>query len=160
MFIYYDRMLMLWNVDIARELNTLGTGILAGALLMSTLGLRPAAAMLEAAQQVFLRQQLIQRLSKLMPPFMLLPIAASSVILVFHGTSGDWPIAAAGWAFSVSTVGITVIVNVPLNRRFARWSSSEFPEDWQIYVRRWDRANSIRFILALAAFACAVISGR
>ena len=130
-------MLMLSYVTIARQLNILGTGILAGAFLMSTLGLRPAAGMLEAAQQVFLRQQLFQRLSKLMPPLMLLPIAASSVILVFNGTSGDWPIAAAGWAFSVSMVGITVIVNVPLNRRFAGWSPSKFPVGWQIYVRRW-----------------------
>jgi len=41
-------------VDIARKLNTLGTGILAGALLMSTLALRRVAAMLDTAQQVFL----------------------------------------------------------------------------------------------------------
>jgi uncharacterized membrane protein len=150
---------MLSCFDIARQLNILWTGILAGAFLMSTLGLRPATCMLEATQQVFLRQQLIQTLSKLMPPLMLLPIAASSVILVFNGTPRDWPIAAAGWAFSVSVVGITLIVNGPLNRRFAGWSPSKLPADWQIYVRRWDRANSIRCVLALAAFACAVIGG-
>jgi hypothetical protein len=69
--------MLYYYVDIARKLNTLGTGILAGALLMSTLALRRVAAMLDTAQQVFLQQRLIERLSKLMPPFMLLPIIAS-----------------------------------------------------------------------------------
>jgi hypothetical protein len=28
-----------------------------------------------------------------------------------------------------------------------------------MYVRQWDRANSIRFVLSLAAFACALFIG-
>ena len=146
--------------SIARVVNIFRTGILAGVLFLSALGLRPAAAMLESAQQVVLRQQLIQRLRTLMTPFMLLPIGAAAVVLVWRETSSDWTLPAAGLAFSVATVAVTVLVNVPLNWRFAGWSPDQLPADWQMYVRKWDRANSIRFMFALAAFACALFSGR
>jgi uncharacterized membrane protein len=128
-------------------------------LLMSTLGVRPAAAMLHLAQQVLLRQGLIHRVAKPIPLFILLPIVASGVVLVSQRGSGAWPIVVRGWVFSFYTAAITVFVNVPLNRRFTRWSPSALPLDWQTHVRSWDRANAIRLILALAAFACAVISG-
>jgi len=143
-----------------RVANMFGTGIFAGVLFLSALGLRPAAAMLESAQQVVLRQQLIQRLRTLMTPFMLLPIVASGVVLVWPEPSSDWTLAAAGFAFSVATVAVTVLVNVPLNWRFAAWSANDLPSDWQTHVRKWDRANSVRFMFALAAFACALFSGR
>src|SRR5215469_3119788 len=113
--------------NIARVVNTFGTGILAGVLFLSAVGLRPAAAMLESAQQIVLRQQLIQRLRTLMTPFMLLPIVASAAVLVWRETSGDWSLAAAGFAFSVATVAVTVFVNVPLNWRFAGWSAKNLP---------------------------------
>jgi uncharacterized membrane protein len=146
--------------NIAWVVNTFATGILAGVLFLSALGLRPAASMLESAQQVVLRQQLIQRLRTLMTPFMLLPILASAVALGWRETSSDWTLAGAGFAFSFATVAVTVFVNVPLNWRFAAWSPNKLPTNWQMYVRKWDRANSIRFMFALAAFACALFSGR
>jgi hypothetical protein len=61
---------MIWEVDIARMLDIAGRGFVPGAAKMGTLCVRPAVDRLEAAQQVFLRQQLIQRLSKLMPSLM------------------------------------------------------------------------------------------
>ena len=146
--------------DVALVVNLFGTGILAGVLFLSALGLRPAAAMLEPAQQIILRQHLINRLRTLMTPFMLLPIIASAVVLALHGITGNWTLAAAGISFSVATVAVTVFVNVPLNWRFAAWSPNNLPADWEIHVRKWDRANSIRFAFALSAFGCAVFTGR
>ena len=136
-----------------------GAGILAGVLFLSALGLRPAAAILDPPQQILLRQQLIRHLRKLMTPFMLLPVVASGMALVLQTTSGAWSVQAAGFVFSVLTVVVTVFVNVPLNWRFTGWSSTELPTDWWKYVLKWDRANSLRFVLALAAFACALLSG-
>ena len=146
--------------NIAGLMNIFGTGILAGILFLSAVGLRPAAAMLESAQQVILRQQLIQRLRTLMTPFMFLPIVASALVLVWRETSSDWTLPVAALVFSVATIAVTVFVNVPLNWRFAGWSANNLHPDWQMYVRKWDRANSIRFVFALSAFACALFRGR
>ena len=146
-------------MKIALSLNTFVTGILAGALLISSLGFGPAAGAFEVSQQILIRQQLIQRLSRIMTPFMLLPILTWSVVLVLRG-SGSWIVHSVGLALSASTVATTVFVNVPLNWLFTSWSQDNFPSDWQIHVRKWDRANSFRFIFALAAFVCALILGR
>lgn len=51
----------------AATLSILGTGIVAGAFVMGTLAVRPAAAALDPAPHLVLRQQLIRRLSKIMP---------------------------------------------------------------------------------------------
>ena len=145
-------------LDAASTLNTFGTGILSGVLWMSALGLGPASAVLGPAQQVVLRQQLIKRLRILMTPFMLLPIVTSGTLLALNGKPRR-VVVAAGFISSVAAVAVTIFVNVPLNRRFARWSAKNLPADWHIYVHQWDRANSVRFVLALAAFACALFLG-
>ena len=145
--------------DIASYLNIFGTGILAGVLWMSALGLGPASAALGPAQQVILRQQLIKRLRLLMTPFMLLPIVTSGTLLALNGKPGHRAAGTAEFISSVAAVAVTIFVNVPLNWRFADWSAKNLPADWHMYVRQWDRANSIRFVLALAAFACALFIG-
>ena len=93
-----------------------------------------------------------------MTPFMLLPIVTSGTLLALNGKARR-VIVAAGFISSVAAVAVTIFVNVPLNRRFARWSAKNLPADWHIHIRHWERANSIRFVLALAAFACALFLG-
>lgn len=149
------RMITIW--DAAYALNTFSTGIAAGAFLMGTLGVRPAAERLDRSEQTLFRHQLIRRLSKLMPPLMLLPVVTSCILLPL--SPGNWPVPTAGCLFSVVTFGITLIVHAPLNRRFLEWSPDALPPDWETYVRKWDRADSVRLVLATGAFACAVLNG-
>ena len=125
---------------------------------MSALGLGPASAALGPAQQDILRQQLIKRLRVLMAPFMLLPIVTSGTLWAFNGKPGHRAAGTAEFISSVAAVAVTIFVNVPLNWRFADWSAKNLA-DWHMYVRQWDQANSIRFVLALAAFACALFIG-
>ena len=120
------RMITIW--DAAYALNTFSTGIAAGAFLMGTLAVRPAAGRLDASEHVLFRHQLIQRLSKLMPPLMLLPVVTSCILLPL--SPGNWPVQTAGCLFSVVTFGITLIVHAPLNRRFMQWSPDALPPDW------------------------------
>jgi len=148
-------MITIW--DAAYALNTFGTGLIAGAFLMGTLGVRFAAGRLDASEHVLFRHQLIHRLSKLMPPLMLLTVVTSCILLPL--SPGDWPVQTTGCFVSVATFGITLIVHAPLNRRFMQWSPNALPPDWETYVRRWDRADSVRLILATSAFVCAVLSG-
>lgn len=144
---------------ITQAADIFGTGIVAGAFVMGTVAVHPAADHLDASPHMVLRQELIRRLQRFLPPFMLLPIPASIAALTLCRSSVVWPLDALGCALSVATVGITVAVNAPLNRRFARWSPNALPSDWRGFVRRWNVAHSIRMTTALAAFACAVLGG-
>jgi uncharacterized membrane protein len=144
---------------IARSIDVFATGLVAGVFLMGSFAVHPAAARLDASSHVLLRQQLIQRLSKLMPPLMLLPVAACIIVFIFCRASVSWPINTLACALSLATVGITVAVNVPLNRCFARWSPGALPSNWQRLVRRWNAAHSARTAIAVAAFVCAIFAG-
>ena len=86
---------------------------------------------------------------------MLLPIVTSGILLALNAKPGHRVAGTAEFISSVAAVAVTIFVNVPL-WRFADWSAKNLPADWHMYVRRWDQANSIRFVLALAAFACAL----
>ena len=140
-------------------MDVFGTGIVAGALCMGTFAVHPAAAKLDAPAHVLLRQELIRRLSWYMPPLMLLPVVTSVAAMTLCPMSVMWMLNALGLALSLATVGITVALNAPLNRRFARWPAEAVPRDWQRYIHRWNMANAARTTTALAAFACAVLSG-
>ena len=142
---------------ITQVVDIFGTGIVAGAFVMGTIAVHPAVAKLDAAAHVILRQELIRRLQRFLPPFMLLPLPASIAAVALCRTSVSWPLDALGGALSVATIGITVAVNAPLNRR--RWSPEALPRDWERDVGRWNVAHSIRMTSALAAFACAILAG-
>ena len=143
---------------ITQAADIFGTRIVAGAFVMGAIAVHPAVARLDASHHIILRQEMIRRLQSFLPPFMLLPIPASIAALTLCRATVSWPLDALGCALSVATVGITVAVNGPLNRHFARWSPDALPRDWQRYVRRWNLAHSIRTTVALGAFACAIFA--
>lgn len=126
---------------------------------MGSFAVHPAAATLGASPHVLLRQELIRRLSKYMPLLMLLPVITSVGAMVLCKTSVFRVPDAIGLALSLATVGITVGVHVPLNRRLAGWLPVALPQDWQRYVNRWNVAHSARTTTAIAAFLCAIIAG-
>jgi len=145
---------------IAQAADILGAGIVAGAFLMGSFAVHPAAGTLSASPHVLLRQELIRRLVRWMPPFMLLPDLASIFAMTLYRTSVLWILDAVGLALSLATIGITVGVNAPLNLRFAGWSPEALPQDWQSYVDRWNVAHSARTATAVAAFLCAIFAAR
>ena len=145
---------------VAQAADIFGAGIVAGAFLIGSFAVHPAAARLNASPHVLLRQELILRLARWMPPFMLLPVLASTVAIMLCRTSVFWTLNALGLALSLATIGITVGINAPLNRRFASWSPDALPSGWQSYVDRWNVAHSVRTATAVAAFLCAIFAAR
>jgi len=149
-------------MQLAQSLTVLGTGLLAGIFLMGSVAIRPAAAALEPDAHLLLRQQLIRRRA-FMPWLMVFTVAASAA-----STVALWPSLVPVQRFAqvvvvllaLTTLGITLAVNVPLNRRFLRWTVTTIPSDWQALVRRWDTADTIRLMVALLAFGCALVAGR
>ena len=129
---------------VAQVADIFGTGIVAGAFLMGSFAVHPAAARLNASPHVLLRQDLIRRLARWMPPFMLLPVVAAICAMILCKTSVFGALEEMGLALSLVTIGITVGVSAPLNRRFAGWSPDALPPGWQSYVDRWNVAHSAR----------------
>jgi len=145
------------------------TGIVAGAFVMGTFGMRSAAAALEPRSHLVLRQHLIRRLSKIMPVLMLGAIATTGAALVFSPPSAaltsvnllSKETASRGLAFGLSLAMLvqTITVNSPINNLFLGWSAETLPTDWQKYVRRWNTADSVRLAMGLIAFGSTLAGG-
>jgi len=142
---------------VVQAADIFGAGLVAGAFVMGTFAVHPAAARLAASPHVLLRQKLIRRLSRWMPPFMFLPVVASIGAMALCGTSVIRLLDAVGSALSLATIGITVALNAPLNRHFAHWYPEALPHDWQSHVDRWNVAHSARTVTSLGAFVCTIL---
>lgn len=143
---------------VAQAADVFGTGVVAGAFVMGSFAIHPAAARLGASAHVLFRQELIRRLARWMPPFMFLPVFASIAAMTVCSGVVFLVLDTLGLALSLATIGITIAINAPLNRRFARWSPEALPEDWQTYVDRWNTAHSARTTTAFVAFVCAILA--
>lgn len=72
---------------IAQAADIFGAGLVAGAFVMGSFAVHPATARLNASPHVLLRQELLRRLSKFMPPIMLFPVVASISAMTLCRTS-------------------------------------------------------------------------
>ena len=144
---------------IAQAIDVFATGLVAGVFVMGTFAVLPAASRLEGPAHVLLRQHLIGRLSRFMPPLMLFPIAASVGALALCPSSVSFTFDMLGCALSLAMIGVTVAVNGPLSRRVGTWNPDALPRDWQRDIRRWNIAHSMRMVAAVGAFACAIVGG-
>ena len=144
----------------AQAADIAGTGIVAGAFYIGWIAGHPAADTLSASAQLQLRREVIRRLARYMPPFMFLPVFASVFAILKCQVSVIVTLDELGFGLSMATIAITVAVNAPLNRRFARWVPHALPHDWKIYSDRWNMAHTVRPSTATAAFICAILATR
>jgi hypothetical protein len=86
---------------IVQALNMFATGLVAGAFFMGTFAVHPAAAKLDPASHLVLRQELIRRLSRFLPPFMLLPVPLALGALTLCRTAVSLPVGVVGFALSL-----------------------------------------------------------
>lgn len=145
-------------ICMVQDLEIFASGLVAGIFVMSSLAVLPATSKLDPSAQVLMRQHLTRPLSTFMPPLMLLPIAASVRALTLCGTSVSLTLDALVCFLSLATVAITVVVNAPLSRRVSRWNPEALPGDWERNIRRWNIAHSMRMVVAVGAFACAILA--
>src|SRR5215470_798857 len=110
-------------ICMVQAVEVFATGLVGGIFVMSTFAVLPAAAKLDASAHVLMRQHLARPLSKFMPPLMLIPIVASIGAVTVCRTSVSLALDGLACFLSLATLAITLVVNGPLSRHFARWDS-------------------------------------
>jgi len=135
-----------------------GTGLVAGIFAMGTFAVHPAVFALDRAAHLSFRHQMNRRLARFMPPIMLLTVAAFIADLMLCPPSMARPLDLLATWFAVATLVITILINGPLNRRFARWTPDALPQNWTRQIRRWNFAHAFGTITSIAAFAFAILA--
>jgi uncharacterized membrane protein len=84
----------------------------------------------------------------------LLPALLATAVLVYQGfrTTTRW-LHVAALILLVFVVGLTVMVNLPINADQLHWNTQSPPADWTGVRDRWQIAHVLRTAAALLAFA-------
>jgi uncharacterized membrane protein len=84
----------------------------------------------------------------------LLPALIATAVLAYqtYRTNTRWPTVAA-LALLVLVLGLTLIVNLPINSDQLHWNAQSPPSDWTDVRDRWQIAHAARTVAAVLAFA-------
>jgi uncharacterized membrane protein len=128
-------------------------GLLAGVFLASAL-VEQAMAATEASAWLVYKQAKEVVFGAVMPPFMLGGILVSLAAAIVGPAPTRFAVATA---LLVLAMAVTVVVHLPLNKRFTAWTVDAMPPDWSDDRRRWRVWNWGRTATVLLAFAALVL---
>lgn len=139
-------------------------GLVAGIFLCVQLGQVRAQKAMDAREFAFVKQELERALGGVMPPLtasavvVLLPVLA----LVRPRRSGRTALVALCLVLWITAVVVTLVLNAPVNAQARDWDPQDPPADWEALRDQWHLGQSIRTVLAVAAFGVlsAVAAGR
>lgn len=131
------------------------TGLAAGVFLGHWRGVSIATPQLDPSSFIQLQQSIHVHFVPMMPILLFGAAGASiawALILRTQKGAGFWLV--AGTAVAMTTVlGLTLGINVPINRQLMTWNAQMPPADLMQLWRPWEVSHAIRTLLALAAFA-------
>jgi uncharacterized membrane protein len=95
------------------------------------------------------------------PMSLLLPASILSAVPIIYiryrrGESSAFILAVVAVALMLAAMTVTLLVNVPLDDRFAEWTMATLPADWRDSRGRWEFYHGMRTLLSIAALACLV----
>ena len=140
---------------IARFVNLLLASVLTGNELGTGAAIHPALRTLPLAGQVEAEQAVTRRYGRLMPPLMTgtilscLPVLA----LVRDRRSAAFRGTLAGLGCYAAMLLVTLLGNMPLNRRTLAASPQSPPADWGALRARWERLHTARVLLDLTGWS-------
>jgi hypothetical protein len=133
--------------------NLLCVGILAGEEFTICYGVRAPVASLDDGPHIRLRQALINRLRVLVPVIFALTALSGIAVTIVNGFGQGFAFRCAGLLALFTFIVLTLGGTVPINEAALTWNPAAPPTNWRALVKRWERLDTARCWLAVAAFA-------
>ena len=138
-----------------------GSGVVTGLLFAFSNFVMSALAELSDEDGMFAMQQINE---KIINPIFVMLFLGTPVLCVIISLGcvanlrapGNLLLLTGAILYLVGPFGITMLFNVPLNNRLAKFETSEAPIQWPDYQKRWQRWNHVRTyigILSILLFA-------
>jgi uncharacterized membrane protein len=80
-------------------------------------------------------------------------LATLGALYLLRGQGVRFVLVLASTLALLTLILVTLVVDLPINRRMHTWSSAEAPENWVAERDRWLRFNDIRTIASVVALA-------
>jgi uncharacterized membrane protein len=143
---------------VAGLVGLLGAGLLAGEEITIRYGVRAPLASLDDHTHIRVRQALIRRLRVLVPAIYLVTVLSGATAAILDGAESGVALRSAALLALVAWIAVTIGGTVPINAAAMEWEPSAPPGDWRARIDQWERLNSIRAWLAVAAFALLLVA--
>ena len=144
------------TADAILVLSVLLSGLLAGNELATLSAFHPALRRISLRSQVEAERALTRRLGAIMPVDMTAALAAASAAALGLAGDAEFGFALAAAVALGAMLAITLLRNVPLNRRTVEFPPEGDERSWDEIRRPWERLHTIRVVLDVGAFACLV----
>jgi uncharacterized membrane protein len=131
----------------------LTSGTVAGALFAVARAVGPAMRELPGTTYVRLHQLLDPHFDPFMPRVTMLTLAAAPVAAVLTDSIAARALFAAGFIATVTVAVVSQTGTVRINRDIHTWNLAALPAQWSQVRENWLRANVIRTVFAVTAFA-------
>jgi uncharacterized membrane protein len=128
-------------------------GILAGEEFVIRYGVRGPVASLDDVPHIQLRQALIRTLRVLVPTIFAATILSGAAATILEGFDRGFGFRGAGLLALLTFIAVTLAGTVPINQAALAWDPAAPPKNWRALIRTWERLDTVRCWLALAAFA-------
>ena len=144
-------------------LAVIGSGLMAGLFFAFSTAVMPALRRVRPTQGAEAMQQVNRVIQN--PLFLLVFIGTGLVCLLlvigapFSGRPGTVWIVVGGLLYIVGSIGLTAVVNVPMNNRLdaANPLTDQGAAIWADYLNRWTAWNHVRALACTAAMAALVV---
>jgi uncharacterized membrane protein len=143
-------------VKVARFVNLVLAGLLAGNEFGTWVALHPSLEKLSTPERIRAEQEVTRRYSAIMPVWMLSVIISCLPVVALSRKGPGFLPTAAGTACFVGMLASTLVGNVPINNRVLEISPETDQEEFVELRERWDRLHTLRVVLNVAglAFLC------
>jgi uncharacterized membrane protein len=137
-------------LKIVRLLNLILAGTLTGNELGGLVAVHPALGNLPADEHLRAEQEVYRRYGRIMPFFMTATVASAIPVLsaIKDCGSAEFRLTLAGMLCFAAMLTVTLIGNVPINKRILELPAREESyEELLVLRRRWDRLHAVRNFL-------------
>lgn len=128
------------------------TGLLAGNELGTLVGFHPAIRGLPLRSQIESEGALTGRLGKIMPFYIVASLVAASTAAADRRGRPGFRLALLSVGATAGMVVITLVAELPLNKRTVGYPLDGDAQEWSAIRRRWERFHQARVALDLIAF--------
>lgn len=104
---------------------------------------------------VELRQRINAAMDRRIPALYLTTLVTTLVLLALSWRAGTWTLlitTIVALACLVADAALMVRKNVPINAVMSRWSTTNYPGDWELYRARWFEIFGYRQVVLLIGF--------
>lgn len=146
-------------IDPLVTVTATGAGLIAGLFFFCSVVLMPALARIPGPAGISAMQTVNVVIIRALFLVVFLGTAAAALVLAVLAPGPLHLVAAA--AYLVGVIGVTAVVNVPLNNALDRVAvdSAEGERLWRHYLSRWTAWNHVRVITGTVATVALVVAG-